>query len=274
MRKPDTLAASRIVARRWIRVAFVYIVLLMVSGCEAAYPDGKYVCGDDALCPHGLECRKSENLCYKNISKTGGSGDFGTAGGSNSNTNYPNPCDGKRLNQLVCDRRFLTQCDGNNGLIGSELCDSEAMCLAGIRGVGCGVCEPGSYACDGKTLQQCDQTGQHSPTLSKNFNTEKACNAELKRLGGACNLGQFKCVIDVVYKCNADQTGFEEDLNIDFCEIGFCNELLGKCNVCEPGSVICNEKGDGIVKCREDGQGETVSACGKSTPVCINGVCG
>jgi hypothetical protein len=226
-RVPISAQSTRLPYRLRMRVALVCFVLFFLWGCEVAYPDGKYVCGDNFLCPRGLECRTSENLCYKKTSKIDEGGDVEVASEAD---NYVPPCNGKKALEMLCDGRTLYQCDENNDAVAWELCDSEAMCLAGTRGFGCGRCEPDSYACDGQTLQKCDQTGQYSPTPIKKFDTVYACKEELKRLGGACKVGQFKCIGDIVYKCSADQTAFEEDPSVDPCEIGFCNELLGKCN--------------------------------------------
>lgn len=256
------------------RIAFVYCALCILSGCEAAYPDGRYVCGDGNLCPRGFECVVSENLCYQKAGEIDEGGGFENAGANGFIKGYVDPCEGKGAYEMVCDGRTLTQCDENGGVYASDLCDSNAMCLAGTRGFGCGQCEPDSYACEGKTLQRCDQTGQYSPTAIGKFDNLTACKEELKKLGGACKVGQVKCITDVLYVCNQDQTAFNEDLSVAQCEIGFCNESLGKCNLCRPGWVTCNKKGDGIITCSDDGQRTTVTACDKSTPVCIDGVCG
>jgi hypothetical protein len=211
------------------------------------------------------------------IRTSAGEGAAGAGGGSGSGPIQSGAkiCDGKAADEMVCDGKILYRCDGKNGVAESDVCDSKALCQAGTHGTSCGQCEPDSYTCEGLTLQKCDESGQYSAVTGKKFENVAECQKELKNPSGACKLGQFKCVKDVVYKCNDSQTEFIKDTNIkDACKPGLCNADLGKCNVCAPGMAVCNDKGDGIITCSADGQKTDETACGKDSPICYKGVCG
>ncbi len=47
---------------------------LVLAGCTANVPDGRFRCDADAQCPTGLRCRATEHLCYRDVTPGGDSG--------------------------------------------------------------------------------------------------------------------------------------------------------------------------------------------------------
>jgi hypothetical protein len=204
----------------------------------------------------------------------GVAGVAGVGGAAGKSSDIP-ACTGKKSGELSCGGATLYTCDGLGRSLAQEICASETLCQVSTHAAKCAQCAPESSRCDGSKLLICDKDGQYSVDSGKQYDSPDACDKALQSAGIFCQIGQFKCVGDTVYKCNDARTDFVVDTTLQGpCRAGLCNEQLGKCNVCMPRSVECSADGKAVRTCSDDGQQTVSQACDAASPFCTDGVCG
>lgn len=148
-------------------------------------------------------------------------------------------------------------------------------------------CQPGSFRCAGPALQLCE-AGDFFRTVRVCSSAELCCDSPERCEGRqpscqapACNEGEFRCSREVLERCNAGQTGFEE---LDRCASPLaCNASQGRCNdaVCDatlrerqcngPNLEECTPGRDEwspVETCRSNALCNTDPALGCEAPAC------
>jgi hypothetical protein len=97
------------------------------------------------------------------------------------------------------------------------------------------------------------------------------CNKEVGMCTSAvCMPDTFKCQDNVLKKCNADSSGYNDATPMP-CGMGTCDAKGGDCNMCEPGQKSC--MGDSVVTCDPTGQMLVPASCGSGMKCTGAGQC-
>ncbi len=132
-----------------------------------------------------------------------------------------------------------------------------------------GLCEAGSYRCDGATLQHCRQdetawdvvdTCATAALCDAAVASDAATTGALDMCPEGCSTaGAYLCTGMTLTRCRDDLTGFDAvttctDPNTE------CNPVLGACtDLCTPGQYQCNDKT--LRRCTATRHWENVSDC-------------
>ena len=132
-----------------------------------------------------------------------------------------------------------------------------------------GLCDAGTYRCDGATLQHCrpDETGWDTvDTCATAALCAVAVASDAATMGsldmcpqGCSTAGAYLCTGMTLTKCRDDLTGFDTvttctDANTE------CNPAVGACtDLCTPGQYQCNDKT--LRHCTSSRHWENVSDC-------------
>jgi hypothetical protein len=197
-----------------------------------------------------------------------GSASAGTSGQTPANTVAA--CVG-HAGTNVCDKTTLYQCGDMGNATGHESCTTLPRCQAGTTTGVCGMCDPGEYRCTAEALEKCDMTGAWqmadmcaSPELCMAGLAKHSCDPM------KCGAGSFSCMGGLLRKCKDDLTDYDEGVA---CDMELCDDKLGKCYDCKPGSdAICSTSGASTETCSDDGK-KTTTACATSAPYCMMGKC-
>ena len=159
-------------------------------------------------------------------------------------------------------------CDAHGGSTRMLACPSERHCLLGLGAGACATCLPGTHRCTGTQLEVCDEQGR-GYTLVRPCPSAALCNADNGTCAMGCTAGERICVGDVLRRCKADLTGFED---LQPCDPGRCDGLAKECDVCVPTTRTCEPGGVRI--CNAQGQGYTMEACAAPRNLCTGaGTC-
>jgi hypothetical protein len=171
----------------------------------------------------------------------------------------------------VCLGADMHFCSADSISVRVEDCGSERLCQAGLAAGGCALCLAGAHHCDGAQLRRCAPDGNSYVDVEQ-CETPELCNESSGACtDAACLAGDKTCSGDQLRQCNSDQSGYED---LEPCGTGLCDEVAGECDVCVPGSRLCNAGNDGYRTCTSDGQGYMDFDCGTNTPNCVgNGTC-
>jgi hypothetical protein len=134
---------------------------------------------------------------------------------------------------------------------------------------GSGPCQGkvGENVCDGATLYQCAADGSSTPETC-----DSAMHCQLGLTNGKCAIcdpGSKVCAPDgTLQECSTDGSQMTAGQS---CGANMCDAKNGRCYVCSPNNVRCDAQA--VATCTADGQMETKTTCGGSTPYCQNNKC-
>ena len=108
----------------------------------------------------------------------------------------------------------------------------------------CSSCAPGTYSCDGNSLNSCNSDGSGYTFKQSCQAPNGACNAATGKCEPpACNNGTYLCQSNVLQVCNNGKYS-----QLDVCETrDLCDANSGRCQKCSPSSNSC--VGDTLQSC-------------------------
>lgn len=148
-------------------------------------------------------------------------------------------------NDTICeDASSIRTCSVDNEWGEAMSCEDQTC----VDGACAGLCAPGQGICDGADLTPCGVDGewaepQACPVLCQEGLAGTAFCA-------ACAVGEYRCTGDLLQRCNADQSGFED---VNTCGEGLCDASAKTCTglTCNPGEATC--EGNVLVRCNGTG---------------------
>lgn len=170
----------------------------------------------------------------------------------------------------VCAGAVMHECSDDALSVSQQTCASERHCQLGLASGACATCIPGeNYRCEDTQLMVCDADGSGFE-LAETCATAALCNAEAGACtSDACVAGGFTCTQDMLRRCNADRTAFEDVMQ---CAPGMCDATAGECDLCTPAARSC--VAGAPVTCNAQGQAYDDDSCTAPRSLCTGlGAC-